>query len=94
MREGRRRHHGMGCHRCPLSTPLSPNESVATSASPSPPAMEAWYVCACVSRTERSLPVPLVWDGGRAMEDELDRAEPDMSLAIVGRAMEEGSHFM
>jgi len=26
--------------------------------------------------------------------DELDRAEPDMSLALVGRAMEEGSYFM
>ena len=44
---------------------------------------------------ERAHPLLAVarWSARRCC-DELDRAEPDMSLAIVGRAMEEGSYFM
>ena len=40
-----------------------------------------WYVCVCVSRTERSLPVPLVWDGGRAMEEGVGVAPPRLRSA-------------
>ena len=57
-----------------------------------------WYVCVCVSQTERSLPVPLVWDGGRAMEAWyvcvcVSRTERSLPMPLVwdgGRAMEEG----